>query len=233
MKTITLQLIVLIFVFSYHHTIAQKVIKASDVAEPDWIHQNFPPKSNNSYYYKVVFGEGNTLTKAKEGATKELLITLSKEHGVNVNSTSEFKTSSKITGGTREFAESFQNSTVLEGEGFKTAFKETDNYWQLLSSNGSNIYRYWVLFAVSDDINNHSFDEINIGKYGIAPVWRSALVPGWGQLYKKEKRKGTYILASEGVLLSGTLISAYFKNLYSDKALQTKDITARRDYLNY
>lgn len=64
-----------------------------------------------------------------------------------------------------------------------------------------------------------------------SPVWRSMLLPGWGQLYKQEKVKGISFLT---LSLAGITAGVVFKQLQFDaenKALSSKT-QLRRDYFN-
>ncbi len=75
-----------------------------------------------------------------------------------------------------------------------------------------------------------------INNYGFAPVWRSSLIPGWGQFYKKQSKKGYFFLISETILISGALFSNYLSIHYHDKAFDAyndNDYSLQRDYKNW
>ena len=71
----------------------------------------------------------------------------------------------------------------------------------------------------------------NENKHRFAPIWRSALVPGWGQLYKKEKTKGIVVLSGAGLLALGTVIADNQYSSYITLAEQNRDIRLRKDYM--
>ena len=64
---------------------------------------------------------------------------------------------------------------------------------------------------------------------GPAPIWRSALVPGWGQIYKEQKFKGYVLLSGEVLFLAGALISQNLSNYNYDEAV--KNIKTPNVYL--
>ena len=44
--------------------------------------------------------------------------------------------------------------------------------------------------------------------YGLRPLWRSALIPGWGQIYKGYKTKGKFLMIAS-LASASVSISAY------------------------
>lgn len=64
-----------------------------------------------------------------------------------------------------------------------------------------------------------------------SPIWRSALVPGWGQFYKGQKTKGWLIISSEAVLIpSGFIFQNLMLTAHNDA--QNARTQALRDYYN-
>lgn len=72
----------------------------------------------------------------------------------------------------------------------------------------------------------------NEKKHGFSPVWRSAIVPGWGQLYKKDKTKGYILTGSTGLLVLGTVIADNQHSSYYNLAIQNRDVRLRKSYLS-
>ena len=67
--------------------------------------------------------------------------------------------------------------------------------------------------------------------YGFAPVWRSSLVPGWGQFYKGENKKGFRLLLSDMALVSTYFIASYLSRDYNRRAFDVRD-ASRREFYN-
>lgn len=223
-----------LIIFSFLTTKAQKIVEKSNIALPLWIEGDMPKKNNQTYKFKVSFGEDKTLLEAKEKAVASLIIELANDLGVNISSNSlhEIKTESK--NGNYHELEKTNHTFKINREDFSTAFEKVDEYWEAFrTSSGAIEYRCWTLFQVAKDPENYTFDKINFTtNYGLAAVWRSALVPGWGQMHKKQKTKGVIILSSEAVFVAGALTSEYLRSTYYKKATETKDITKRRDYIS-
>jgi len=57
---------------------------------------------------------------------------------------------------------------------------------------------------------------------GPAPIYRSAFVPGWGQIYKEQKTKGYVLLASEVLFVAGAFISQNLYNYNYNEAIKNK-----------
>jgi len=69
-----------------------------------------------------------------------------------------------------------------------------------------NIYQNWI--SSSNNVVSAQNVEIDIDMPNKSDyAMRSAIVPGWGQIYKEQKSKGTFLLAGFGVLASTTIIS--------------------------
>lgn len=226
--------LIILFVIIFQSCFAQKIIEKSELERPDWLSDEMPNRSNRSYYFKVGFGEGNLLTKAKENSVASLIIELANDQGVSVTGNSLHEIKSKTENGEYSEFEKFHHTFQVNTEDFSAAFEKVDEYWESFrSSSGVINYRCWVLFEVAKNPNNYAFEKINFTtNYGFDPVWRSIIIPGWGQMYKKQKKKGVMILSSEALMISGALTSEYMRSSYHKKALETKNITKRRDYLS-
>jgi len=66
---------------------------------------------------------------------------------------------------------------------------------------------------------------------GPAPIYRSAFVPGWGQIYKEQKTKGYVLLASEVLFVAGAFVSQNLYNYNIDEAIKNQKNT--NTYLFY
>lgn len=212
----------------------QKIVEKAEPSRIPWVDGDLPPQSNNSYYFKVVTGEGSTLSDARERAFESLILNLANQQGVQITSKSitELKTESSAS----DYSESEKTSHVvkIDREGLKTAFYQNDEYWEKVKEkSGTTEYRFWALYSVAKNPSDYNFEKIQFTtQYGAVPVLKSLIVPGWGQMHKLQKRKGVYILSGQLGSLVG-LVTAYgFNQMYNDKANETRDIDLRRTYLN-
>jgi hypothetical protein len=64
------------------------------------------------------------------------------------------------------------------------------------------------------------FDNVYLTtKYGSQGLWRSAICPGWGQMYKGSKTKGIAILAAEVAAIGGIIFTENERASYESKML--------------
>lgn len=84
----------------------------------------------------------------------------------------------------------------------------------------SNYYEYEVK---EEQISVNEVSVANIP--GIAPIYMSSAIPGWGQIYKKEKTKGLIFFSGEIVLIGSGIIFENFRKDYIKKALHYSTIS--------
>ncbi len=126
-----------------------------------------------------------------------------------------------------------QNSDIKQEE--KSAFKineynsnQIDEYWELV---GPNHYLHYYLYSVStSDVNRYNEAVTVTSLYGAQGLWRSAIVPGWGQMYKGSTGKGIAMLASTVAFAGGIIATDNLRNTYINRINQTHDINAIRNY---
>ena len=63
-------------------------------------------------------------------------------------------------------------------------------------------------------------------------MWRSAIVPGWGQFYNHEYKKGAIFLGSEVILIGATVFASNKSSDYMDKAHQAFDYQTKKYYID-
>jgi len=110
----------------------------------------------------------------------------------------------------------YKNASIVEHH---TEIEIVDNHQE---------YTTFILLRIPSDVDSPISPRNPT--YGFGPVWRSALLPGWGQRYKGETRKGIYILSSTLTAGAVTFISFYFSDSYARKAENERDIDNRRFY---
>ena len=68
--------------------------------------------------------------------------------------------------------------------------------------------------------------------YGSIPIYKSMIVPGWGQYHKGQPKKGLLFLIGEGLAVSSVFISDYLYKDYNQKAWEAKRNEDLRDDYN-
>ena len=225
--------ILLLFLIIYSITIQAQIIESSQKEKPNWFSEI--PESPNYKYY-IGFGEQNSLENAKNKALNDVFEKISHEIGITeikVSSSSNTQIQNEQNESNIETKNKFEFTGKVEttGETIQiTGLREVENYWQRVNENGTINYKYWVLIRKS---KNKIDSELPLYvSYGIAPIWRSSLIPGWGQMYKKEKNKAAIYLGTEVVLLGTTIYTWEKAENYIKKANQSFDYETKKYYIN-
>jgi len=210
-----------ILLFNIFLVNAQKVTEKSDIARSPWMSGEYP-ETNGTYTFKVISDiEGSSVSEAKENAFTGFLIDYANSRGIIVSSKTLKEMKSEYTDKYEE-TDKTTHTFNIKREDFQVSFELLDSYWE--KSNDGN-YKLWALYAVEKKGFKLVSEPIEYTNgYGFSAVWRSALVPGWGQLYKKQQKKGAFMLATTGVLVGGFLVSQlnFAKNY--DKAMEYRGV---------
>lgn len=191
------------------------------------------PYDSDKVRYKVAYGEGTTYQQAKEDATASLILELGWEHGVRVTSNTIDEIKHTINNEDGNFAQNRSTTTTIEQDGYSASITKVDEYSELYeSSSQTTKYKVWQLYA----IDCPWAAQINLKystKYGFSTAgWRSLIIPGWGQFYKKQYAKGTMFF---GVELVGIASVIYFQNRYNYNIKQSSEtpiLDLQIDYTN-
>ena len=200
---------------------------------PDWMKGVATiPRSNDTYEFVIVDNVGESLQSLEAGkltALGQKLTQINKISGV-IGKTVE--SSNKDGNFTSEVKHKMVFQTETEVHEFVS--KYIDDYWEyVLYPDGSKGYVYYALFAVSKG-GTPLFDDISLTtKYGAAGLWRSMIVPGWGQFYKGSPMKGTAILAGEVASVAGILLCentrASYQKMMIEQPKYAKEYNYRMD----
>ena len=177
-----------------------------------WV-AGYLPDNSDKVRYKVAYGEGITYQQAREEATASLILELGWEHGITVESKTVDEIKHSINNNESNFSQKRNTTTYIEQDGYTASITKIDEYSELDKKNTETIkYKVWQLYA----INCPWASQINLKystKYGFGTAgWRSIIIPGWGQFYKKQYIKGSLFLVTE---LAGISTSMYFHSRYN------------------
>jgi hypothetical protein len=101
-----------------------------------------------------------------------------------------------------------------------------EQYVEETQSGKNPLYRVWVLINCPKPSDHQTSPPTKFD-----PVWRSAIVPGWGQYYKGETTKGIFIIGGEALLIPAGIILGNLKNNSEADALNSRT-QSLRDYYN-
>ena len=196
---------------------------------PPWVKGDYPPKSNDTYYFMQTDGSGHTVNEAIKDADLVLITSLMRSAGVRVSGTQIEKVlhESSNIGVDDKIMSEYQYNFELDS--VHIAFKAVDRYWE----KSGNTYNCKVLYEVASNPSHVSYDPVEYtSNYGARGLWRSAIIPGWGQMYKKSYAKGVVILALEAAMITSVVAFNSQYNSYINKSKATTDLGAIKFYQN-
>ena len=204
--------------------LAQKVIDRSSAEPPPWMTE--PPIGTYFTYYSGVGSSPNSLSDAKEQSIANVLSEIIMEGEITAKSRIEtFHQQSQegiISEVSREILQTGTSTTIA-------GLRKDEEYWQTVKTDDGLLYQYWILMKIPKPEYTGLNLTVEQG-YGFAPVWRSTLVPGWGQFHKGEKKKGLRLMGSETAFVTMFLVSNHFSRDYNRKASSEQDTDRRKFY---
>ncbi len=231
---IELKLIFLVFtLFCYEIVSSQDIIDQSSNSKPDWIEES--PTGDSYKYYTGIGSSTTSLESAQESAIGNVLSQISFNDNTTIQVERTYTKEENVDidlSGEEKYSYNEDYIQVINSSGEEIVIRglqKEEDYWQKVLTNDKIEYQYWVLMKIPK--NGASPKEIKQG-YGMSGVWRSAVVPGWGQFYKKERNKGIGFLSSAGLFAIGTVVtySQYKSNLRL--AQQNSNIYVRTQYID-
>lgn len=185
----------------------------NDGKRPRWLSE-VPVASNNTFEYKVVTVYAQTPSEAKGLVPREITHYIETTQKVQITSVS--KISSENQNGNVSEETSFNMMAVVEGDPVNVVVKIIDEYQE--AKDGQGVF-YFLCAVGNPKASSVNFDKVQItDKYGAKGLWRSAILPGWGQMYKGSTGKGIAILGTEVVAVGGIVAMESMRSSYVKKA---------------
>lgn len=206
-------------------------LNKSEKTKPLWLHK-LPEPSNSTFTYELDPSViGKSLEEARKTSINGMITSSGFESGVVVISdyTSKIIDSKQFKNGISldEQEDTFIANNKIQGEAVRLNLKRIAEYWEL-DNNGD--YHLTTLYQKSLN-QNPSFDEVELTtKYGLHGFWRSAIVPGWGQLYKGSSLKGGLIMGGTVALIGGIIYTETMRQDYMNKIKKTHNTENIRAY---
>lgn len=193
------------------------------ISQPEWVSKT-PSGFSNDYFV----GKGtsyNSKAEAAQAAFEDAIKSIMRNNTIVVNYSVDnkiYSTQTSVDETTRlEVVRKSAEELKIDGTS-KTmkGLKEVETYYEF----NNNSYTAWVL------VNLPKKNPLSPPS-SFSPIWRSFLLPGWGQLYKEETFKGiSFVVLS----LSGLTGGFVFNQLSQDatnKAMSSRT-QATRDFYN-
>jgi len=227
---------IVFFIVYLANLCGQNIINSSAPHRPDWTTE--PPLGSYYSYYTGMGISENSLVSAQKHAVTNILSSIVMESSVTVQSKIKTSISETIetTNGETEYSliDKVAQEVIAKGESstIENLSKE-EEYWQEIYNNGKNEYRYWILMKMPkpeySDLNPSMMTVKQ--SYGVFPIVKSVFVPGWGQIHKKENKKGFRFLTGFAITLTAGIVTQSMSNNYSIDA-QNADSGEWIDYYN-
>ena len=207
---------------------------ASDKYPPRWL-QQLPARTNDTYDFVHAEGMAASRPEAKAQALIHLTEQVAIDRCVQVADVVAIDVEAARGAGNelQGYNRRTHASTHLtqESEQVTLRYRQADEYWEAVRVGGRLQYRYHVLYQVARPHVLPSLDPVQFTtRYGARGLWRSAIVPGWGQMHKGAVGKGLLFLGGEVALAGGIIATESLRSHYFRMAAETRDIDHRRAY---
>lgn len=227
LKSILLCMLMLLLVI----TAASAQNATSDKVQPRWIHK-LPKTTNNTFNYELITTSSSSLNEARNNALTELIASTGLASGVIVSSerNSNEQLSQVWENGrlTEQITNYAQTLTSIQSEEVKLYISSIDEYWR---RDKQGIYHLTRLYAKSKVGATVHFDNVELTtKYGMRGLWRSLIIPGWGQFHKGSNLKGGMILGGCTALATGIIYTETMRNDYIRKINTTHSAEHKLTY---
>lgn len=205
---------------------------ASDKLVPRWVHRQPVARNAGIEYVLVPLSTGGTtaLSGGSSAALNELIRYLPRDW--NISSTESM--SSVMHSREGESGSSFEREDVVtmdvvaQGSPVELRCKLVDSWWK---RNTDGTVQNYYLYQVASPGVPARFEETSVTTfYGAHGLWRSAIVPGWGQFHKGSYLKGGLILGGCAVVAGGIAAVESVRKDYVRRVNETHNADMRRSY---
>lgn len=205
--------------------------RSSEKIKPQWLHK-LPTPSNSSFIYETVSASASSLDNAREKCLAELIANSGLKNGVvaiSDNKSSERLSQIWNNGKLTERVEYDSHTTTFaQYDAIKLYVENIAEYWE---QDRFGNYYLTKLYAKSELGKAPLFDNIELTtRYGARGLWRSAIIPGWGQFHKGANLKGSLILGGCAALAAGIVFTENQRSDYIRKIAQTHDVNHIKTY---
>lgn len=205
--------------------------RKSERIKPRWM-QQLPKPSNATFTYEIKTAQAASLEEARDKCLTALVVHSGLENGVVAISgnLSEEHLSQVYTNGklVERIEYDSHTTTRLQAGETKLYVAFIAEYWE---KDRFGTYYATELYARSGLNREPLFDAVeSTTRYGGRGLWRSAVIPGWGQFYKGSTLKGCLVLSGCAVLAGGIVFTGNQRSDYIRKRNGTHDINLIRRY---
>lgn len=194
---------------------------------PQWL-KSVPVSSNSTYTFIPITTESGNITIGRNNCLQILATDRGLLNIMTVTQRTEKTDTDNQAYNGRKMQEQFESKTLsvttFDGKPIKIQAKIVDEFLDRRKGEFSTLYAVALT-------NSPIFDDIRVtSQYGARGLWRSAIVPGWGQMYKGSYAKGGIIMGGTIALAAGIIVCESFRKDFVTKASQTHSTEAARQY---
>lgn len=181
--------------------------EVSDRVKPQWM-KHTPLSKTYGICYVPVTVYSTDLHSASTLALNELTKYLPRNWNVTTITDVERESYMEREGvnaiGANKRTQTYKLHVRNEGEPVTIRCKEVDTYWEEVRIGGNDQLKHTILYQVIAPNSMMDFETTyTTTQYGAHGLWRSMIVPGWGQFYKGSKAKGAMFLGGTAALAGG------------------------------
>ena len=196
---------------------------------PQWKRKTPQPLPGNGTYTFVVT---DAETLSLDMGRKKCFQMLSLDRGLLNTVTMSYKSEEIISSSQQQtngnFKEHIDEKSLeiitTEGKPIQLKARIVDEYYDTKRSLLSTLYQV----GIAPDAY---FDDVYVtDKYGGRGLWRSAIIPGWGQFHKGANLKGGLILGGTALLVGGIVYTETMRKDYMNKIEKTHVAEHKRAY---
>lgn len=182
MKKAVLFSVLLLALFS-GNAVAQKRIHSSSRLKPQWVKDKSAGAKIGATGLKVVENSGTSLDLLETDRLRTLAGYLESSNRLDGVIDRNYERVSSDSGNYDRIENRLTFRTETSVKSFSC--RMIDGWWEQVAIDGIGLrYNSYTLYAVSE-ANMPLADNVGVTtRYGARGLWRSALVPGWGQFYK-------------------------------------------------
>lgn len=206
------------------------VAQKSSSPRPKWLN-GMPTPTNNTFRYELHSVISPSLDGARSQALDQIVGTSGLKNGVVVMSESSSKRTLNQHWVNGKLTEIYNidtdHRTDMKGSQQTLYLEKVAEYWEQRGGE----YCYTAAYAKSELDRPPLFDNVSLTRnYGARGLWRSMLIPGWGQIYKGSTLKGCTILGATALCAVSIVVTDNQRADYVKKIKQTHDASLIKSY---
>lgn len=192
---------------------------------PQWM-KKLPEPSNGSYHFQIFRAEGPNIYPAMKQLPDIAAYYMERQYDISGVTVETFELRNEYYNGkNNNFQLQKIKDTVYTKAGkVNIRLAIVDVY---VSEDGV----YFLCTVPDPNSTRVVYDDYELTtQYGIKGLWRSAVIPGWGQLYKGSSLKGGFILGGTAALAGGIIATETIRSDYVRRINETHDVEYKRLY---